>query len=155
QFRPVVSRNLPRHRREQICAVAQECSARAASSPVSRPRRVRVHPATVSVVRFGMRRQSTFTALFVFVASCGSAEKKCDVDNPVSSCSDGKVCEIVAGTPTCSVLLLIRGRVVDLSSAPISGALVTALDANDSPISPTAVSDGMGAYELRVPTERT
>src|SRR5262249_44740567 len=60
----------------------------------------------------------------------------------------------VAGKPACAAPLVVRGHVNDPSPAPIAGAIVSALDANDAPVSGSTHSDAMGAYELRVPVER-
>jgi hypothetical protein len=44
--------------------------------------------------------------------------------------------------------VIVSGRVVSISGAPIVGARVTALDVNDAPISGTVVTNSEGAYSL-------
>jgi hypothetical protein len=81
-------------------------------------------------------------------------QTSCTLDQPTTSCTDGKVCEDVAGQPACVAPLVIRGRVLDQAAGAVSGALVAALDENDAPASGTATSGADGSYELRVPTPR-
>src|SRR5690349_14234989 len=74
-----------------------------------------------------------------------------------NACEAGQICEEVeGGAPACFAPLLFRGHVFDVTDdSAIEGALVVARDANGAAISPVAVTDAMGAYELRVPGKRT
>lgn len=90
---------------------------------------------------------------FLTLVGCGGGEP-CALHDPVGSCENGQVCEDVAGAPTCVEPVVVRGVVRDRAGAPIGGALVVALDANDAPASGTAKTDAAGKYELRVPTPR-
>ncbi len=101
-------------------------------------------------------------AVLLLAAGCGDDDppppKKatCAVGTS-ADCAAGQVCEEVeGGVPACFAPLLFRGHVFDVSDdSPIEGALVVARDANDAAISPVAVTDAAGAYELRVPGKRT
>jgi hypothetical protein len=88
-------------------------------------------------------------------AGCGPKEpQSCDPAR-ADSCPSGQVCELVtSGQPTCTEPLVVRGKVTDPSNVAISGALVSAVDANDAPASGTATTDASGNYELRVPATR-
>ena len=87
---------------------------------------------------------------------CGHAQKdqsqqaSCKLEDPVTSCANGQVCESVAGAPACVAPLVVAGKVADPTGLPIGGAVVVALDANDAPISGTATSGTDGGYQLRV-----
>lgn len=85
----------------------------------------------------------------------------CGDDDPCNpqantGCDDGLVCEEVAdGEPACFAPLVVRGDVFDLGdSTAIDGARVVALDVNGSPQSSVATTSA-GAFELRIPAERT
>jgi hypothetical protein len=101
-------------------------------------------------------------AVLLFAAGCGDDDPPpqrkaaCQVGSS-NDCAAGQVCEEVeGGVPSCFAPLLFRGHVFDVSDdSPIEGALVVARDANDAAISPVAVTDATGAYELRVPGKRT
>lgn len=95
----------------------------------------------------------TYLLLTLVLAGCGG-KKTCDLATPLMGCESGKVCEEVGGAPACADPVFVKGKVTDPASAPIAGALVTALDANDAPASGTAKTDATGGYELRVPTPR-
>lgn len=73
-----------------------------------------------------------------------------------SGCDDGLACEVVTGgAAACFAPVVVRGDVFDLADdRAIDGARVVALDVNGSPRSSVAVTSG-GAYELRIPSERT
>jgi hypothetical protein len=98
----------------------------------------------------------------LLAAGCGDDDppppKKagCEVGTS-NNCEAGQICEEVeGGTPACFAPLLFRGHVFDVSDdSAIEGARVVARDANGAAISPVAVTDAMGAYELRVPGKRT
>jgi hypothetical protein len=93
-----------------------------------------------------------------WLAACSNdpaTRTSCELANPEASCSGGAVCEEVGGAPACVAPVLIEGRVIDALGAPVSGALVTALDGNDAPATGTATSGGDGRYRLRVPVART
>jgi hypothetical protein len=85
----------------------------------------------------------------VFLFGCGD-DSECTVDD-AESCDDGLVCENVGDQPTCVRPVYLKGRVLDVSGAGIANARVTAVDANDAPVTGTAISGGDGSYELRVP----
>ncbi len=97
-------------------------------------------------------------ALVSLLAACGGddGDKPCD---PVaqSGCDDGNVCEQVAdGEPTCFAPVLIKGRVLDLSTkAGIAGARVVAVDVNGAAASGVAVSAADGSYSLALPAQRS
>lgn len=96
-------------------------------------------------------------ALLLLSAACGGDDNECKLDDP-KSCSDGQVCERVAGQeqPMCFEPLLVQGRVFDLASgAAVANAEVTALDPNGSPVTGVAVSGADGRYSLRIPTSRS
>lgn len=95
-------------------------------------------------------------AALIAVAGCGGDDGPCD---PVaqSGCSDGKVCEQVAGadTPACFAPVELRGRVMNLaSSAGIAGARVVAVDVNGAAASGVAISAADGSYAIQVPAQR-
>jgi hypothetical protein len=46
--------------------------------------------------------------------------------------------------------LVVQGRILDPAGRPIAGAIVTALDGNEAPVSPAATSGMDGSYELRI-----
>src|SRR2546423_11975890 len=110
-----------------------------------------------------MKRNSLIECILIITGAaaasvgCGHDEdtkKTCTLSDPVQSCSSGQVCETAAGQPTCVAPVLVRGLVRTAAGAPIAGALVAALDANDAPATGTATSGPDGAYELRVPVDR-
>ena len=91
----------------------------------------------------------------VLLATCREdQEQSCKLSDPVGSCTGSLVCEEVGGKPACVAPLMVEGRVTDPAGVAIAGATVTALDANDSPTSGTAVSGSDGRYQLRVPAAR-
>jgi hypothetical protein len=85
----------------------------------------------------------------VFLFGCGD-DAECTVDD-AESCDDGLVCENVGDEPTCVKPVFLKGRVLDAAGAGIANARVTAVDANDAPVTGTAISAADGTYELRVP----
>jgi len=101
-------------------------------------------------------------AVLLFAAGCGDDDPPppqkaaCEVGTS-NDCAAGQICEEVeGGVPACFAPLLFRGHVFDVTDeAPIEGARVVARDAYDAAISPVAVTDAAGAYELRVPGKRT
>jgi hypothetical protein len=101
-------------------------------------------------------------AVLLFAAGCGDDDPPpqqkaaCQVGTS-NDCAAGQICEEVeGGVPACFAPLLFRGHVFDVTDeSPIEGALVVARDANDAAISPVAVTDAAGTYELRVPGKRT
>jgi hypothetical protein len=107
--------------------------------------------------------RSVSIAVLLFAAGCGDDDDPpppqkaaCEVGTS-KDCAAGQICEEVeGGAPACFAPLLFRGHVFDVSDdSPIEGARVVARDANDAAISPVAVTDAMGEYELRVPGKRT
>lgn len=66
------------------------------------------------------------------------------------------MCEEVEGQePACFAPVKLRGRVFDTSNdAPIADARVVARDANQAALSPVAISDAGGRFELAVPAKR-
>jgi hypothetical protein len=77
---------------------------------------------------------------------------------PPAVCSDGLSCEKVGDTGdyVCGTALEIRGRVIDaLTSDPIEGALVAALDETGAPITDVVETDSCGGYALPLEVERT
>jgi hypothetical protein len=88
-------------------------------------------------------------------AGCGSGDAACKLEDPVASCKDGLVCEMAGDKPACVAPLVLRGHVHDPSGAPIAGARVAGLDANDAPATGTAITDAAGAFELRVSAGRS
>jgi hypothetical protein len=105
-----------------------------------------------------MSRTKVFEVVTTLALLAGCGEEKqgegCNLSDPVNSCSGGMVCEELAGKPSCAPPLVVEGRVIDPAGAAINGAIVTALDANDSPTSGTAISGADGRYQLRVPAPR-
>src|SRR5687767_2638017 len=85
----------------------------------------------------------------LFLFGC-SDDAECTVDD-AESCDDGLVCENVGVEPTCVKPVYLKGRVLDTAGAGIANARVTAVDANDAPVTGTAISAADGTYELRVP----
>ena len=86
---------------------------------------------------------------------CGIAEGgTCDPLEPL--CAGGLVCaELQAGGYACYRPVLLRGMVFDaLSTDPIEGALVLALDDHGSAVTDVATSDASGNYYLDVPVAR-
>jgi hypothetical protein len=94
-------------------------------------------------------------AAMLCVVGCGDDE----VCNPHANtgCDDGLVCEQVTdGEPACFAPVVVSGDVFDLGdSGSIDGARVVALDVNGSPQSSVATTTDGGAYELRIPAERS
>jgi hypothetical protein len=81
-------------------------------------------------------------------ATCEPATEK--------GCEAGLVCEEVEGeAPACFAALKLRGRVFDTSTdGPIADARVVARDANQAALSPVAITDASGRFELAVPAKR-
>ena len=91
------------------------------------------------------------------LAGCGgdpAQSQTCSLTATYSGCAGGQVCELVGEQPACVAPVVVRGRTIDPAGVAIAGALVVALDANDTPITGTVVSGTDGAYELRVPLPR-
>jgi hypothetical protein len=72
-------------------------------------------------------------------------------------CDTGQICErLQGGGSGCFQPVLVRGAVTNLvSNSAIFGARVVALDADGSPISTVATTDGGGNYEMAVELVRT
>ncbi|MGB1274152.1 MAG: hypothetical protein ACPG77_00265, partial [Nannocystaceae bacterium] len=73
-------------------------------------------------------------------------------------CGAGLVCDPVASSDgyVCATPVELHGQVIDaLSTAPLEGALVTALDETGAPVSDVAVTDLDGNYVLVVAAART
>lgn len=93
------------------------------------------------------------------LVACGDDEEKTDGPcDPASNdgCEDGQVCELVqGGEPACFAPLTVVGHVIDLGDeSGVEGAHVVALDVNGAARSTVAVTDGDGAYSIRLPSER-
>lgn len=98
----------------------------------------------------------TSISIALLAAACGG-DDKCDfVKN--SGCDGSEVCERVqdSGDTVCATPIVVTGRVFDLdTNAGVAGAHILGLDANNSAITPVAVSDSSGKYELIIPVLRT
>jgi hypothetical protein len=94
--------------------------------------------------------------LTLLSAGCGedNQNQSCSLADPTHGCSNGQVCEEVAGKPACAAPLVVEGKVSDPAGQPIAGAVVTAVDGNDAPTAGTALSAADGRYQLRVPVAR-
>lgn len=74
---------------------------------------------------------------------------------PESPCVDGFLCEPTDDGYLCASPIELHGLVIDgLTSAPIEGAVVAALDETGVPIGDAARSDATGHYVLRVTARR-
>src|SRR5262245_5732840 len=103
-----------------------------------------------------MRRSPLALLAALALAGCHKEAATCSLDDPHNTCDSGKLCEEVAGgVPACAEPLVVRGRVTDGALAPIAGALVTAVDANDAPTTLTVKTAADGGYELPIATPRT
>ena len=73
-----------------------------------------------------------------------------------TGCAEGLACEEVeGGEPACFAPVTLKGRVFDLATdAAIEGAHVVARDENQAAISPVAVTNPEGQFDLRVPAKR-
>jgi hypothetical protein len=93
--------------------------------------------------------------LLLLASGCSSSGNACD---PVAQtgCEEGLVCEeVVGGEPGCFAPVVLRGTVFDRANDNgIEGATVVALDANRSPASTVAVTDGSGDYQIQVARRR-
>jgi hypothetical protein len=94
--------------------------------------------------------------------ACGGDEEtqqdpppSCDAATE-QGCDAGQVCEEVeGGEPSCFAPVVVRGHVFDTSNQDaVEGAHIVARDANGAAVSPVAVTDAAGAYELSVPARR-
>ena len=83
-----------------------------------------------------------------------SDDLACDVADP--DCPEGLVCEVLTNSEGyCYAPLVIRGRVLDITDdAPITGALVQAVDVNGAAVGTSGETDDAGSFELIVPAVR-
>jgi hypothetical protein len=98
----------------------------------------------------------------VVLPACGGDDQEPEKTPPAcvpateQGCEVGQVCEEVeGGEPACFAPIVIGGRVFDTSNdAAVSGAHIVARDANGAALSPVAVTDANGDYQLSVPARR-
>lgn len=85
----------------------------------------------------------------------GNDEAGCDVEAE-AACKNGLVCEETeGGVPQCVSPIVIRGQIIDASdAAAIEGAMVQAVDPNESATGTSDVSAADGTFELTVPAVR-
>ena len=97
------------------------------------------------------------TSLAAATAACGGDDGKCDFTKN-TGCDGAEICERVQDTEdtVCATPIVVSGRVFDLgTNAGVAGAHILGLDANSAAITPVAVSDATGKYELIIPVLRT
>ena len=104
-----------------------------------------------------LRNQAlVLTALLVLLGGCSSdgGDGGCDPANP--DCDEGLVCESVqGGEPRCVLPLEIQGAVIDSTTKEgIAGALVQAVDPNETAVGTSAETGGNGSFTLTVPAVR-
>jgi len=94
----------------------------------------------------------------VAAAACGSGDDdKCDFAKN-TGCDTNEICERVQDSEdtVCATPIVVTGRVFDLgTNAGVAGAHILGLDANNAAITPVAVTDATGKYELAIPVLRT
>ncbi len=84
-------------------------------------------------------------------------EGKCTLGT-TDGCDNGQVCEAQVGStdPICADPVEVRGQVTDaLTTLPIAGALVVAVDANAAARTDVVTTDVMGNYKLPIAVART
>jgi hypothetical protein len=99
----------------------------------------------------------TSISIALLGAACGGDDGPCNVQKS-SGCDDNQVCEQVQDSTdtVCATPIIVTGRVFNLdTNAGVAGATILGLDANNSAITPVAVSDSTGKYELILPVLRT
>lgn len=112
--------------------------------------------------RNGVRMLSlgALLACSILVSGCGSKATggPCDISQPDSAtgCTSAEVCEPVqGGKAMCFPPVLLKGHVFDLvTTTPLQGARVVAIDPDGAAASSVGVSTADGSYSLRVITQR-
>lgn len=100
------------------------------------------------------------TAVLGLAAAAGCKQDdggKCTLGT-TDGCDNGQVCEAQVGStdPICADPVEIRGQVTDaLTTLPIAGALVVAVDANAAARTDVVTTDAMGNYTLPIAVART
>jgi hypothetical protein len=93
-------------------------------------------------------------------AAGGAKGDACDPEatDGEMACAEGLSCSPSASNPgdsVCGTPYLLRGLVFDaLSEDAVEGALVSAFDVTNAPVTDVAVTDAAGNYELEVPVPR-
>lgn len=97
-------------------------------------------------------------SLIWLALGCGGDDesKPCHLGVADSGCNDGHVCEeVTGGMPTCFDPIAIEGKVFDLfTDKVIAGALVAAVDVNNTVATNIVATAKDGTYKLPVPTVR-